>query len=68
MRCVMILAVLLLTACKPSFDDRYNKAEKNIRTEASGVDSELAKQPSGTPSPSRDPSALPSASEDPPAE
>jgi hypothetical protein len=50
MRRAFALALLLLAACKPSFDERYDKAEKNIRAEASGVDSELAAKQQATPS------------------
>ena len=64
MRRAAILTLLLLAACKPSFDDRYDKADKDIRAQASGVDSELAKQQRPTPSPA----AASSDTGDPPAE
>jgi hypothetical protein len=40
----IFLPMLLLAACKPSFDKRYDDAEKNIRTQASDIDSELAEK------------------------
>ncbi|HEX7711370.1 MAG TPA: hypothetical protein VF418_10585 [Sphingomonadaceae bacterium] len=68
MRRAAILTLLLLAACKPSFDDRYDKADKDIRAQASGVDSELAKQQRPTPSPTAEPAAASSDTGDPPAE
>jgi hypothetical protein len=63
MRRLALVPILVLAACKPSFNDRYDKAEKDIRAQASGVDSELAKQQAATPPPSAEPSASPSATE-----
>jgi hypothetical protein len=60
MRRLALVALLLLAACKPSFDDRYDKAEKDIRAEASDVDSQLAKQQAATPQPTTKPSSSPS--------
>jgi hypothetical protein len=68
MRRAAIVALLLLGACKPSFDDRYDKADKDIRAQASGVDSELAKQRPPTPSPGAEPAATSSDTGNPPAE
>lgn len=44
-----LLPLALLAACKPSFDDRYDKAEHDIRKEAADVDSQLAKQNAASP-------------------
>jgi hypothetical protein len=60
-RAVALSLLLLLAACKPSFDERYDKAEKDIRTQAAEMDGELATQPA-TPAPaSGQPSPTPSA-------
>jgi len=67
MRLAALVPMLLLAACKPSFDDRYDKAEKDIRTQASDVDNQLAKQQTPTPSPAGEPSPPPSPSESSPA-
>jgi len=58
---------LLLAACKPSFDDRYDKAEKDIRAQASEDDKELAKQQTPVPQASGTPMATPSATPEAPA-
>jgi hypothetical protein len=67
MRRAAILALLLLAACKPSFDDRYDKAEKDIRAQASADDSELAKQQAAAPPASDTPTPTPSTPSEPPA-
>jgi hypothetical protein len=63
MRLAALVPIVLLAACKPSFDDRYSKAEKDIRTQASGVDNDLARQQAATPSATPEPSASPSATD-----
>lgn len=36
------LALLLIAGChKPSFDERYEEAEKQVRATAAGIDKEL---------------------------
>lgn len=67
MRCTAILALLLLAACKPSFDERYDKAEKDIRAQASADDSELAKQQTPAPPASDTPTAAASPAPETPA-
>jgi hypothetical protein len=52
MRGLAVLALLALAACKaePSFDERYEKAHKQIRAKAAEIDRELERPPaSGTP-------------------
>jgi uncharacterized lipoprotein len=43
MRVLAVLALAMLAAChsEPSFDERYNAAEKQIRDTASEIDAEL---------------------------
>jgi hypothetical protein len=43
MRALAALALLLLAAChKPSFDERYEDAEKAVHEKAAAIDRELA--------------------------
>lgn len=44
MRRLVILLPLLLTAChdEPSFDERYDKAAKDIETRAKAMDADIA--------------------------
>jgi hypothetical protein len=43
MRGLVVLAALVMGACKdePSFDQRYEQAERHIRTKAAEIDREL---------------------------
>ena len=45
MRAAAVLVVLLLAACKdePRFDDRYDKAAKEIEARAKAMDADIAK-------------------------
>ena len=52
MRWLALLAAVLLTGCsdEPTFDERYAKAQKQIRAKAGEIDRELRRsEPSGTP-------------------
>ncbi len=43
MRAIAALALLLLAAChKPSFDERYEDAEKAVHEKAAAIDRDLA--------------------------
>lgn len=49
MRVLAALALLLLAAChRPSFDERYEDAEKAVHEKAAAIDRELA-EPTRTP-------------------
>lgn len=45
MRGAAIIALVLLAACKrePTFDQRYEEAEKHIRSTAAEIDAEIGK-------------------------
>ncbi|BBC72803.1 conserved hypothetical protein [Altererythrobacter sp. B11] len=53
-RAVLVGAMLLLAACQrePDFDERYAKAQADLREKAARIDAELAK---GAPPPSSAP-------------
>ena len=46
-RALVLAALLLLPACsnEPSFDERYDKAEKQIRAKAADIDRQLQAEP-----------------------
>jgi hypothetical protein len=46
MRGALAIVVLLLAGChgEPSFDERYDSAEKTIREKAADIDAELARR------------------------
>lgn len=53
MRLAALMIIVLLAACKrePTFDERYDTAEKQIRDTAKEIDAELGKvPPTGVPS------------------
>ena len=53
MRLPVLIALLMLTACKrePTFDERYEAAEKEISETAREIDAEIGKMPpTGLPS------------------
>lgn len=60
MRLATLIAILLLTACKrePTFDERYEAAEKQIHDTAREIDAEIGKVPP-TGAPSMEPSQPP---------
>ena len=53
MRWFLVLSVLTLLACsqEPSFDERYEKADKEIREKAASIDAELGNASEVAPSP-----------------
>lgn len=49
MRVVPLMAVVCLASCnsEPSFDERFEEAEKSIREKAAEIDAELDKRKAG---------------------
>jgi hypothetical protein len=44
MRCLLLLAMLLLAGCQKSFDDKYAETEKQLKADAKRLDKEMASE------------------------